>query len=172
MKYTITEQKALKKLGIPDFKHMTKDKIVEFTTMLPKMDPKVAMAALEQFPEFCSLGKEIVNQLVISSEKVLDSNNKSQDNLYNICNSIIDSLKKELESDNIDSDDRDRIENKMIAVAQLLAEKDSENKKWLAWLFGVLGFVGLATIGGGAAAIGVNSNMRKSGGSGRDDSDE
>ena len=46
MKRTIKEKKVLKKLGIPDFRHMTKDKIIKFATMLPYMDPLVAKAAL------------------------------------------------------------------------------------------------------------------------------
>ena len=33
MKYTISEKKVLKKLGISDFRHMTKDKIVKFANM-------------------------------------------------------------------------------------------------------------------------------------------
>lgn len=52
MKRTLSEKKVLKKLGIPDFRHMTKDKVVEFASMLSRMDPEVAKKALEQFPEY------------------------------------------------------------------------------------------------------------------------
>ena len=55
MKRTISEQKVLKKLGISDFRHMTKDKIVTFASMLPYMDPEVAKKALDQFPSFKEL---------------------------------------------------------------------------------------------------------------------
>lgn len=34
MQRTISEQKVLKRLGIQDFRHMTKDKIMKFATML------------------------------------------------------------------------------------------------------------------------------------------
>ena len=61
MSKTLTEQKVLKKLGIPDFRHMTKDKVVRFASMLPKMNPEVAKKALEQFPEFAASTKEIVS---------------------------------------------------------------------------------------------------------------
>lgn len=61
MARTLSEQKVLKKLGIPDFRHMSKDKIVAFTTMLPKMDSEVAKKALEQFPEFAKTATEIVS---------------------------------------------------------------------------------------------------------------
>lgn len=79
MKRTLTEQKVLKKLGISDFRHMTKDKIVKFASMLPYMDPEVAKKALDQFPAF----KELVSQLVVEYkaivEKVLAENTASQD---------------------------------------------------------------------------------------------
>ena len=52
MQRTISEQQVLQRLGIQDFRHMTKDKIMRFATMLPYMDPEVAKKALEQFPAF------------------------------------------------------------------------------------------------------------------------
>ena len=47
MKHSMTEDKVLRKLDIPDFRHMTKDKVVSFVSMLPQMDPEVAKCALE-----------------------------------------------------------------------------------------------------------------------------
>ncbi len=44
-----TEQQVLKKLDIPDFRHLTKEKVIAFATMVPKMNPEVAKKALEQF---------------------------------------------------------------------------------------------------------------------------
>lgn len=50
MKYTLSEKKVLKKLGIPDFRHMTKDKVMSFATMLPYMDPEVAKKGARAVP--------------------------------------------------------------------------------------------------------------------------
>ena len=92
MKYSITEKKALKKLGIPDFRHMTKDKVVQFTSMIPKMDPEVAKAAIEQFPEFRGMTTDIVNACKEIVDKLFESNDCSQEQFYSACNSIINSL--------------------------------------------------------------------------------
>lgn len=35
----LTEQKVLKKLGIDDFRHVTKDKVIDMVSMIDKMDP-------------------------------------------------------------------------------------------------------------------------------------
>lgn len=47
MNRSLTEKQVLRKLGISDFRHMTKDKVVRFVSMLPYMDPEVAKKALE-----------------------------------------------------------------------------------------------------------------------------
>lgn len=60
MSKPLTEKQVLKKLGIPDFRHMTKAKVMQFATMLPYMDPEVAKMALEQFPEFAKRATEIL----------------------------------------------------------------------------------------------------------------
>lgn len=38
----LTEQEVLEILDIPDFRHMSKDKVMKFASELPNMDPQVA----------------------------------------------------------------------------------------------------------------------------------
>ena len=45
----LSESQVLEKLDIPDFRHLSKDKIMTFFSMLPSMDPEVAKKAIEQF---------------------------------------------------------------------------------------------------------------------------
>lgn len=157
MKRTLTEQKVLKKLGISDFRHMTKDKIVKFASMLPYMDPEVAKKALDQFPAF----KELVSQLVVEYkaivEKVLAENTASQDAFYTACNSILESLQRELQSDDLTQEEKDRIENKMLEVAKLIGEKDSENKRFLVKLIAIASFAVVGIVGTAASLLGSNS---------------
>lgn len=61
MERTLTEQKVLKQLDITDFRHMTKDKVVEFASLLPRMAPEVAEKALAQFPEYARMATEMVS---------------------------------------------------------------------------------------------------------------
>lgn len=49
--YSLAEQKVLKELGVPDFKHITKDNIVMLRTALDKCDPEVAKAIISKIPE-------------------------------------------------------------------------------------------------------------------------
>lgn len=58
-----TEQQVLKKLDIPDFRHLTKEKVIAFATMVPKMNPEVAKEALEQFPNFASTSLDVFERV-------------------------------------------------------------------------------------------------------------
>ena len=137
---------------------MTKDKIVKFASMLPYMDPEVAKKALEQFPAFKDLASDLVTQYKGIIDKAIDGNEVSQKAFYDACNSIIQSLQKELEDDGITSEEKDRIEEKMIRVAQMIGEKDPENKGFLLKVLGIGAFV--VTIVGGAAAAILGSNTQ------------
>jgi hypothetical protein len=59
MSKTLTEQKVLKKLGIQDFRCLTKDKVLTMASMLDKMDPEVAKKAIEQFQNFSDTMSEV-----------------------------------------------------------------------------------------------------------------
>ena len=45
MSRTLTENQVLKKLNIPDFRHLSKDNIMSFVSMIDKMNPEVAKKA-------------------------------------------------------------------------------------------------------------------------------
>ena len=165
MSYTLSEKKVLKKLGIKDFRHMTKDKLVQFASMLPKMDPEVAKAALSQFPSFSGLAKDLTEQLSIMVGREFDLSSDSQKAFFDACNRILTSLEKELEDDDIDSDERNRIEDKMIQVAQMLDKKDTDNKKRaehvteiVAGICGVIVLAAAAILGAASLVQGDDSS--------------
>lgn len=146
MARTLTEQKVLKKLGIDDFRHLTKDKVITMASMLDKMDPEVAKKAIEQFPEFAHTMKDILKDYKQSLDKALEENGESVKSYYASCDAIIGSLQKELDKDNLTFEEKKYIIDKMIEVNKMKGDKDSENKKFIATLaaFGVAA-VGIAT---------------------------
>ena len=62
MSTLLSEQQVLRKLGIKDFRNMTKAKVIHLASMLDKMDPEVAKKALEQFPEFAKTTSEMLHE--------------------------------------------------------------------------------------------------------------
>lgn len=170
MKYTLSEKQVLRRLRIPDFRHITKDKIVKFASLLPRMDPEVAKKALEQFPSFRELAGDIVIHYKEIVDKAFEENRISQQAFYDACNSIIASLQKELDDENIDATERDRIENKMIKVAEMIGEKDRENKGMILTILGGTASFFLLIVGGAAAVLGAN-NKHSNGGTSLPDND-
>ena len=135
---------------------MTKDKIMRFATILPYMDPEVAKKSLEQFPAF----KELAGQMVIEYKNIvsnaLTDNSESQMVFYTTCNSILESLNKELQKETLSQEERASVEEKMLNIAAMIAEKDSENKRFLLKVIAVVGFFATGIIGTAAAILGTN----------------
>lgn len=159
MNRTLNEKQVLKKLDIPDFRHLSKENVMKFATMLPHMDPEVAKKALEQFPEFSKSTKGMLLDYKEILEKGLVSNDKSIMACYERGNAIIASLQKELDKDDLAFDQRKYIIDQMMQVSKMIHEKDSENKKFIAVLSMIAGTVVAAGIGALASTLGSNSHI-------------
>lgn len=145
MKKMLTEQKVLHKLGITDFRHLTKDKVMEMASMLDRMDPEVAKKAIEQFPDFSETMSSMVTENKSVLEKSLEENGESIRSYYESCDAIIQSCQKELDKDNLSFEERKQVIGWMIEVANLKGGKDTENKQFIKALCVVgVGAVGIA----------------------------
>lgn len=144
VKHTLSEKKVLKKLNIPDFRHVTKDKIVEFSSMLYRMDPEVAKKALEQIPEYVKMASEMVRTYKEIIDKMFQANATDTKAFYDACNGILATLAVQLQDTNITPEERNSINDRMISVAQMIGEKGAENKRY--WIK-VLGDVGKLMFG-------------------------
>lgn len=154
-----TEKQVLKKLNIPDFRHLSKDKIMTFFSMIPNMDPEVAKKAIEQFPTYASTVKEIVSEYKGLLEKVLSDNAESVQSYYAICNSILDTLSKMLEQEDLSLDEKKYIIDQMLEIEFRVRQKDTENKKHRLKIVGWASVVIVTFIGSLAAVLGANSGM-------------
>lgn len=53
MSKMLTETQVLKKLNIPDFRHLSKDNVMSFVSMIDKMDPEVVKKSVRAVPGLC-----------------------------------------------------------------------------------------------------------------------
>lgn len=127
----MTELEVLQKLDIPDFRHMTKEKVINFASMLSEMDPAVATKALEQFPEFSSTVLELAKEYMATIKKSFDTNLESTKACYSVCNAVIESLQKKLNNESLSFEEQKYYIEQMKEVAQMVNQKDSENKTFL-----------------------------------------
>lgn len=157
MSTLLSEQQVLRKLGIKDFRNLTKTKVIHLASMLDKMDPEVAKKALEQFPEFAKTTSEMLHEYKDTLDKSFSSNDESIRTVYDAYNSIIASLQKELDKENIPFEERKYIIEQMKEIADKISDKDTENKRWLATMCAIAGIAITGLAAGLAAALGANT---------------
>ena len=156
---TLTEQKVLKKLGIEDFRQLTKDKVITMASLLDKMDPEVAKKALEQFPDFANTVNEILAGYKDTLDKGLVSNDESVKAFYDISKAIIESLQKELDKDGLDFEEKKYIMEQMKEISEKVDKKDSENKRFITAITAIGSVVILGGIGILASTLGGNTKI-------------
>lgn len=155
----VSEDSVKRALKINTFRNVTKDKLMEFASMIPYMDKEVAIAIINQFPVFADFGKAAITSYTQLCNSILDNNKEGQAAAINGYQTILDALSKRMENENITSEECKSITEDMITIADKIAEVHFKNQKFLdrmgtKILCGVI-FVS-AIIGAG---IGINSKF-------------
>lgn len=154
MSNEIAEKKLLEQLGLPDFRHMTKDKFMSFASLSKDVDPEVAKAAISQFPEFAKLSLEALTDSNEVLKKTLDENTESSKRVFYIQDQLIESLKGCLDKEDITFEEKKYYIDKMMDVAKMADKKDSENKHFNWKIASTAGIAVVAVLGVGIAALG------------------
>ena len=157
-----TEQQVLKKLDIPDFRHLTKEKVIAFATMVPKMNPEVAKKALEQFPNFASTSLDVLKEYRSVIQEAMEDDRESMRSCYDMYNRVMDSLEKMLDNDDLTFEQKTYILDQMQEVAAAVADKDSEKSRNRLKLIGVIGGVAAAIVAALASSLGGNIALKES----------
>lgn len=153
-----TEDSVKKALKINSFRELSKDKIMQFASMIPYMDKEVAIAVINQFPTYAEFVKAIISVYMETANRILEDNKESQMAAIRGYQTILDSLSNKLEESNTE-EDRKSITNDMISVADKIAEIDEKNKKFLNKMVNkILAGVGIAVLAVGAG-IGISSSI-------------
>jgi len=157
-----TEVQVLKKLDIPDFRHLTKDKVIAFASMIPKMDPEVAKKALEQFPNFASTTLDVMKEYRGVIENVLQDDKESTQVCYDMYDRVMTSLEKILHEENLTFDEKIYILDQMKLVADTVSQKDYEKASNRLKILGIAGGVAASIVAVLGSIIGSNILASKS----------
>lgn len=129
------EADKMKKINIDSWKKLSKDKIIEFSAMMPEMDKEVILDRIKQFPEFAKFAFEALNTMQKEHETTATANKQSQDNVHKAYQDVREILKKELNNENLSQEEREKLYKFLMESADKESEKDSENKRFLDGLF-------------------------------------
>lgn len=157
-----TEVQVLKKLDIPDFRHLTKDKVIAFASMIPKMDPEVAKKALEQFPNFASTTLDVMKEYRGVIENVLQDDKESTQVCYDMYDRVMTSLEKILHEENLTFDEKIYILDQMKLVADTVSQKDYEKASNRLKILGIAGGVAASIVAVLGSILGSNILASKS----------
>lgn len=143
-------------LKIDSFRNLSKDKIMEFVSLIPNMDKEVAIKIIEQYPAFIKLSESIVAQLNKMCNTALEKNEESQRLTIQAYKQILDELSNQLRMEDISKEEREKITKKMIEIADKISVKDTENKAFIDQMakYTVVCAIGVLVLG--AAILGVN----------------
>lgn len=163
----MNDQMVLNRLGIEDFRHLTKQKAIELVSMLDRVDPAVAIEALRQFPELAKFMSASLDGYADTAKRALDANDKSQQEVIKSIDSLRDVLAKELEREDLSSEERERVIGHMMTLVQMASDKDSENKKFILEIakYGLVALLGIgvtvvAVLGGNVKISDIAKNAK------------
>lgn len=157
----MSEKALLRQLDIPDFRHMTKEKVRIFASSLPYMDREVALKALEQFPDFAKLANELVSNLSKMVQTAFSQNASSTQALQQSCNDTLAYCRERLSQPDIPQEERIRLERMMLDVIDMMRQIDADNKRFLSNLVAGAGMLcmGVAAFAGAALGVAMKGNM-------------
>ena len=159
MSKQLTEIQVLKKLNIPDFRHLSKDNVMAFASMIQDMDPEVAKKALEQFPDFAKSIVEALNDFKSIIDKSFDDDKESANQCYALYNRILDALEKCLDNEDLSFEERKYYIEQMKEVAQMASKKDSEGKKFKWANLAIFGTITAAAVAVMVVVLGGSADI-------------
>lgn len=123
LKRYVSEDDVKHALKIDSFRNMSKDKIMQFASMIPYIDKEVAIAIINQFPVFADFGKMAVSNYMQMCDNILERNKESQTAAIQGYQTILEALSRRMDTE----EDWRPIAEDMIAVADKIAELDLNN---------------------------------------------
>ena len=129
---------------------------MEFASLIPNMDKDVAISIINQFPAYAESSRNMIEQYNVMCDKILQSNDDSRRDAVMAYKTVLDDLSSLLKQDGVTPELQEKITDKMILVADKIADLHESNRSFLE---GIIKY-GTPLIGGalllGAVILGVN----------------
>ena len=161
-KKIMSEEDVKKALNISDFRFLSKEKIMEFISIIPKVDKEVAISIINQFPNYADMVKDMIGGMLKLCDNALQDAKAGRKDVIESYRVVLETLKEELNKGDLSVEDRKRITDDMISVAEKI---DAVNDKYLEFLKDTLKTVGGTIVGVvvvGVAILGaIDNNQNK-----------
>ncbi|MER5739720.1 MULTISPECIES: hypothetical protein [unclassified Streptomyces] len=148
------EAEVKRKLGISNWRNLSKDKVLRFAAAMPEMATEVRLKLVEQFPAFKDLAKADVAAVAEAHKSTLAANENSQNHFSKASQDQRDALRADLDRDDLSWEQREALHDRLDRNVRQAAEKDSENKQFLGAGMKVVAAAGAAALGLGVVFVG------------------
>ena len=130
-----SEEAVKKALQIDSFRNLSKEKVMEFTSMIPYMEKEVAMEVIKQFPVYVDFAKTVIEHYTQICETILATNKEEYEKAVDAHQFVLESFSKQLENENLTAEERANLSDKMIAEAEKIttaeiSRADNKNNRW------------------------------------------
>lgn len=157
----MSENEVKELLKIDDFRNMSKNKIVEFVSMIPKMDKEVALASINKFPNYAVMAKEMITELAKTLDNAIKNATDANKETLKGYMSILEGLKEELKRDDCSLEERQKINEQMMEIANKIFVTHSEHTSLVGNIVQTTGKVVFGAIVVAGAILGVNAFNKK-----------
>ncbi|MFD0435273.1 hypothetical protein [Streptomyces chartreusis] len=143
----VNESAVKRKLGISNWRNLSKDKVLKFAAAMPDMATEVRLKLIDQFPAFKDLGKADIDAVAEAHKSTLAANENSQNHFYKASQDQRDALQADLGRDDLSWAQREALHDRLDENVRRVDDKDSQNKQFLGAGMKVMAAAGAAALG-------------------------
>ncbi|MEV6807491.1 hypothetical protein [Streptomyces sp. NPDC051132] len=150
----VNESAVKRKLGIPNWRNLSKDKVLKFAAAMPEMATEARLKLIEQFPAFKDLGKANIDAVAEAHRSTLAANENSQNHFYKAAQDQRDALQADLARDDLSEAQRESLHDRLERNVGRVFEKDSESKQFQGDGMKLVAATGVAALALSVAFVG------------------
>lgn len=110
-----SEEAVKKALKIESFRNLTKDKVMEFTSMIPYMEKEVALEIIKQFPVYVEFVESAIENYTQLCKTILETNKEEYEQAVHAHQYVLETFANQLEQENLTEEERREFSEKMMA---------------------------------------------------------
>lgn len=160
MNKTINEKTALELLNVNSFREVSKDKILDFMSLLPGMEPEVAKSALDQFPQFASCASKALGEFKNLAEQAILSSDDDLTAMLKCRLSTIEILSQMLEDDDLTFEQKMMVANIMTQLNIMNSEDVRQNYRFKSDTMEMVLTLFIVVIGAAVVLLGGRGRIR------------
>ena len=154
----MSEEDVKEVLNISDFRSLSKEKVMEFISIIPKVDKEVAMNIINQFPNYVDMAKNMVGGMIHLCDEALQDVKIGKKDVIESYKIVLETLKEQLNDERLTIEEKNKITDDMIAVAEKIDNVNDKHQNFIKDMITKVGSVSLGIVVLGVAILGGLNN--------------